>query len=395
MGSRQQMDFATLSVHAGRRVDSTTGSILPPIHQTATYVLEAVGTTRGYDYSRSSNPTRAALEENLAALEGGNHAICFSSGMAAVDAITRLLRHGEHIVSVDDVYGGVSRLFNRVLSRSGITVRYVDGTSASAVSAAITAQTRLIWIETPTNPLLQLVDIAEVARLARNRGILVAVDSTFATPYLLRPLELGADIVVHSTTKYLSGHNQVIGGACITNGQAVCDELRFIQKSVGAVPGPFDCWLTLLGIKTLPLRMEQHQRNARLVAEYLEEHPKVARVLYPGLPSHPQHALARLQQRGFGGMISFELAGGYDAAVELMNSVRLCSLAESLGAVETMITHPASMTHADVPRHERELRGVTNGLVRLSVGIEAATDILADLEQALARVSASPEERRA
>lgn len=380
------MKFATRAVRAGITPDPSTGAILPPIYQTATYTLEAVGKTKGYDYTRSSNPTRAVLEANLAALEGAAHGVAFASGMSTVDAVARLLSAGDHVVSTDDVYGGVSRLFDRILSRYGLSFTYVDSTDLAAVEAAIRPETKLLWIETPTNPLLKVTDLEAMAAVARKHKLLMGVDSTFATPYLLRPLEWGADLVVHSTTKYLSGHNQLIGGMALTSNPELFEKLKFVQKSVGAVPGPFDCWLALLGVKTLPLRMEKHSANGMAVARFLEAHPKVARVIYPGLESHPQHEVARRQMSGFSGMISFVLKGDIQSGVTLMNNVKLCSLAESLGAVETMITHPATMTHAEVPREAREARGLTDGLVRISVGIEDVDDILADLEQALGKV---------
>jgi cystathionine gamma-lyase len=379
------MKFDTRCVRAGNQPDPTTGAIVPPIYQTATYTLPEVGTNKGFDYTRSSNPTRAMLEENLAALEGGRHAVCFASGMSAVDAVLRKFNPGDHIVSSDDVYGGVSRLFNRILSRYGLEFTYVDSSDPEKVRAAVKGNTKLIWVETPTNPLLKVTDLAAISTIAKEKDVLFGVDSTFATPALLRPFEWGADIVMHSTTKYLSGHNQIIGGAVIVNTDELRDHLRFIQKSVGAVPSPFDCWLTLLGIKTLPIRMERHGENALKVARFLEEHDKVAWVRYPGLASHPQHAVAARQMSGYSGMITFELKGGIPAGKTLLNSCRMIALAESLGAVETMITHPATMTHAEVPVEERHARGLTDGLVRLSVGIEDVADILADLEQALAK----------
>ena len=379
------MKFDTRCVRAGNQPDPTTGAIVPPIYQTATYTLPEVGTNKGFDYTRSSNPTRAMLEENLAALEGGRHAVCFASGMSAVDAVLRKFNPGDHIVSSDDVYGGVSRLFNRILSRYGLEFTYVDSSDPEKVRAAVKGNTKLIWVETPTNPLLKVTDLAAISTIAKEKDVLFGVDSTFATPALLRPFEWGADIVMHSTTKYLSGHNQIIGGAVIVNTDELRDHLRFIQKSVGAVPSPFDCWLTLLGIKTLPIRMERHGENALKVARFLEEHDKVAWVRYPGLASHPQHAVAARQMSGYSGMLTFELKGGIPAGKTLLNSCRMIALAESLGAVETMITHPATMTHAEVPVAERHARGLTDGMVRLSVGIEDVADILADLEQALAK----------
>ncbi len=380
------MRFDTKVVRAGIKPDPTTGSIVPPIYQTATYTLEEVGKDKGFDYTRSSNPTRAILENSLAALEGGKFGISFASGMAAVDTILRLLSSGDHVVSSNDVYGGVYRLFNEVLGRFDLSFSFVNSSEPSAVEEAIRPNTKLIWLETPTNPLLQITDIEAIAKIAKTHGILLGVDSTFATPYLLRPLEWEVDIVMHSTTKYLSGHNQIIGGILVTNNEELNGKLKFLQKTIGAVSSPFDCWLTLSGLKTLSLRMERHSSNAIEVAQFLAENPKVDRVIYPGLPSHPQHEIAKRQMNAFGGMISFELKGGLGAGKNLMNSVQLCSLAESLGAVETMITHPASMTHADVPEEIRVARGLTNGLVRISVGIEDVSDIIADLEQALDKV---------
>ena len=380
------MKFDTKVVRAGISPDPSTGAIVPPVYQTATYVLEEVGRDKGYDYTRASNPTREVLENNLAALDGGKHGICFSSGMAAVDSLMKLFNSGDHIICSDDVYGGVSRLYNNLLVNYDLSFTYVNSSNPKEVEDAIQTNTKLIWIETPTNPLLKVTDLDAVGKIAKKHGILYGVDSTFSTPALLRPLKFGADITMHSTTKYLSGHNQIIGGVLITNNEELSEKLKFIQKTVGAVPSPFDCWLTLLGIKTLSLRMKRHCENAQAIAEFLENHTEVEKVTYPGLPSHPQHEIARVQMEGFSGMISMELKGGIAAGINLMNSLELCSLAESLGAVETMITHPATMTHADVPKEERLARGLTDGLVRLSVGIEDKDDIIADLNQALDKV---------
>ena len=380
------MKFDTKVVQAGMTPDPTTGAILPPLYQTATYVLEEVGKDKGFDYTRSSNPTRQVMEEILAILDGGKFGIAFASGMSAVDSCMRLLKAGDHVICSDDVYGGVSRHFNQILVNYDLHFSYVDSSNSANIENAIQSNTKLIWIETPTNPLLKITDLEAVGNIAKKHNILFGVDSTFATSVFLRPLEFGADLVMHSTTKYLSGHNQLIGGVVITNRENLFDQLKFVQKSIGAVPGPFDCWLTILGIKTLDLRMKKHDSNAQTVAEYLEAHPKVLSVTYPGLPSHPAHETAKKQMSGFSGMISFELTGGIPAGKIVMNSVKLAKLAESLGAVETMITHPATMTHADVPKDEREARGLTDGLVRLSVGIENPDDIIADLEQALNRV---------
>ncbi|HJN97408.1 MAG TPA: PLP-dependent aspartate aminotransferase family protein [Candidatus Marinimicrobia bacterium] len=380
------MKFDTKVVQAGITPDPTTGAILPPLYQTATYVLEEVGKDKGFDYTRSSNPTRQVMEEILAVLDGGKYGIAFASGMSAVDSCMKLLKAGDHVICSDDVYGGVSRHFNQILVNYDLHFTYVDSSNSANIENAIQSNTKLIWIETPTNPLLKITDLEAVGNIAKKHNILFGVDSTFATPVFLRPLEFGADLVMHSTTKYLSGHNQLIGGVVITNQEDLFDQLKFVQKSIGAVPGPFDCWLTILGIKTLDLRMKKHDSNAQTVAEYLEAHPKVLLVTYPGLPSHPAHETVKKQMSGFSGVISFELTGGIPAGKIVMNSVKLAKLAESLGAVETMITHPATMTHADVPKDEREARGLTDGLVRLSVGIENPDDIIADLEQALNQV---------
>ncbi len=380
------MKFDTIAVHAGISPDPSTGAILPPIYQTATYVLDEVGKGKGYDYTRSSNPTRTVLETNLAALEGGKYGVAYASGMSSVDAVLRLFNPGDHIICSDDVYGGVSRLYNQVLSRYGLEFTYVDTSYPENVVKAIKKNTKMIWVETPTNPLLKVTDLAAISKIAKKHKLLFGLDNTFATPCLLRPFDFGVDIVVHSTTKYLSGHNQIIGGVVIVNDKKTYEDLKFIQKSVGAIPSPFDCWLILLGVKTLPLRMARHCSNAMKVATYLENHKKVKRVMYPGLKSHPQHAIAKKQMKGFSGMITFELKGSIQAGIDLMNNVKLCALAESLGAVETMITHPASMTHAGVPKDVREARGLTDGIVRLSVGIEDPEDIIADLEQALKKV---------
>jgi cystathionine beta-lyase/cystathionine gamma-synthase len=377
------MKFDTKVVQAGMTPDPTTGAILPPLYQTATYVLEEVGRDKGFDYTRSANPTRQVMEEMLATIDGGKYGVAYASGMAAVDSCMKLLRAGDHVVCSDDVYGGVSRHFNQILVNYDLHFTYVDSSDPANVEHAITPNTKLIWVETPTNPLLKITDLEAVGKIAKKHGIMFGVDSTFATPVFLRPLEFGADLVMHSTTKYLSGHNQLIGGVVITNREDLFEQLKFVQKTIGAVPGPFDCWLTILGVKTLDLRMKKHAANAQAVAEYLEAHPKVSIVTFPGLPSHPMHKVAKEQMSGFSGMISFELTGGIPAGKTVMNSVQLAKLAESLGAVETMITHPATMTHADVPQAEREARGLTDGLVRISVGIENPDDIISDLEQAL------------
>ena len=377
------MNMDTKVVHAGLKPDPTTGSILPPIYQTATYVLEKVGQDKGFDYTRSSNPTRQTMEEHLAAIDNGKYGAAFASGMAAVDSCLKLLKAGDHVICSDDVYGGVSRHFNQVLVNYDLHFSYVDSSDPVNVENAIQPTTKMIWIETPTNPLLKVTDLEAVGKIAKNHDLIYGVDSTFATPVFLRPLEFGADLVMHSTSKYLSGHNQLIGGVVITNREDLFEHLKFVQKTIGAVPSPFDCWLTILGIKTLDLRMKKHTENAQSVAEFLEGHPKVRTVTYPGLPSHPMHHVAKEQMSGFSGMISFELTGGTTAGKKVMNAVQLIQLAESLGSVETMITHPATMTHGDVPKEERLARGLTDGLVRLSVGIENVNDIIHDLEIAL------------
>lgn len=380
------MKFDTKVVRAKIKPDKTTGAIIPPLYSAATYVLERVGKDKGFDYSRAANPTRQIMEENLSAIEGGKYGVAFASGMAAIDSCTKLLQAGDHVVCSDDVYGGVSRHFNNILTKYNLKFMYVDTSNPLKVKRAIRKNTKILWIETPTNPLLKVTDLRAMANIAKKHKLIYVVDSTFATPALLRPLEYGADIVIHSTTKYISGHNQLIGGILITNRKDIFNAMKFVQKTIGAVPSPFDCWLTLLGVKTLSLRMKQHCQNGQQVAEFLQNHPKVKKVTYPGLASHPQHAIAAEQMSGFSGMISFELKGGISAGKKLMNNVKLCSLAESLGAVETMITHPATMTHAEVPKKERLARGLTDGLVRLSVGIEDPRDIIADLKQALEKV---------
>ena len=377
------MKFDTKVIHAAIKPDPNTGSILPPLHQTATYVLEEVGKDKGFDYTRSANPTRQMMEDHLAAIDNGKYGIAFASGMAAVDSCLKLLKAGDHVICSDDVYGGVSRHFNQILVNYDLHFTYVDSSNAANVKNAIRKETKMIWAETPTNPLLKVTDLEAVGKIAKERNLIFGVDSTFATPVFLRPLEFGVDLVMHSTTKYISGHNQLIGGMVITNREDLFDKLKFVQKTIGAVPSPFDCWLTLLSVKTLDLRMKKHAENAQSVAEYLENHPKVASVTYPGLASHPMHHVAKEQMSGFSGMISFELHDGIPAGKTLMNSVVLAQLAESLGSVETMITHPATMTHAEVPEEERMARGLTDGLVRLSVGIENVEDIIHDLEMAL------------
>ena len=377
------MKFDTKVLHAAIKPDLTTGSIVTPLHQTATYVMEEVGKDKGFDYARSANPTRQIMEDHLAALDSGKYGVAFSSGMAAVDSCLKLLKTGDHVICSDDVYGGTYRLFNQLLINYDLHFTYVDTSFPDKIEKAIRPETKMIWAETPTNPLLKITDLNAVAKIAKKHDLIFGIDTTFITPVFLRPLEFGADLVIHSTTKYLSGHSQLIGGMVITNREDLFDQLKFVQKTVGAIPSPFDCWLTLLGVKTLDIRMKKHASNAQGVAEFLENHPKVASVTYPGLPSHPMYQVAKEQMSGFSGMISFELTGGISAGKTLMNSVQLAQIAESLGSVETMIAHPATMTHTAIPKEERLASGLTDGLVRLSVGIENVNDIIHDLEIAL------------
>ena len=379
------MGFSTDAIHVGQEPDPSTGAVVAPIYQTSTYVQEEMGKHKGYEYARSANPTRSALERNLARLEGGERALAFASGMAAINAVMTLLKSGDHVICSHAVYGGVYRLFTKVLLRFGLEFSFVDTTSAAEVEKAFKKNTRLLYIETPTNPTMAVSDLREMSRLARARGVPLVVDNTFMSPYLQRPLEFGADMVVHSTTKFLNGHSDSIGGAVILNRQEDYDRLYFIQKSAGAILGPFDCWLVLRGVKTLAVRMVQHDKNGRAIAAFLEPHKKVQRVYYPGLTSHPQHELAKKQMKGFGAMLSFEL-GSLAAAQRMLRQVKVCSLGESLGGVETLISHPATMTHASVPPEERQKIGITDGLVRISVGIEDVEDLIADLDRALAHV---------
>ncbi|HKJ02910.1 MAG TPA: PLP-dependent aspartate aminotransferase family protein [Longimicrobiales bacterium] len=375
--------FGTKAVHAGASPEPVTGAIMTPIFQTSTYVQPAVGEPRGhYDYGRTANPTREALEANLAALESGSRAVAFASGLAAIEGIVKRLSAGDHVVSEENTYGGTTRMFNRVLSRLGIEFSYVDASDASAVAAAMRPNTRLVHVETPTNPMMRVCDLAAVAEVAHAGGALLSVDNTFASPYNQRPLEWGADFVVHSSTKYVNGHSDVIGGLVAVEDEELAEELLFLRKSTGAVPGPMDCWLTLRGLKTLHVRMRQHNANGMAVARFLEGHPKVDRVLYPGLPSHPQHDLAARQMDGFTGMVSVDV-GTLERAKALTEHCRIFALAESLGGVESLISVPALMTHASVPEERRAAMGITPGLVRLSVGIEDEVDIVQDLERVL------------
>jgi len=376
--------FSTRAIHAGQEPDPTTGAVTVPIYQTSTYAQEALGRNKGYEYARTHNATRAALEGNLAALEGGTHGICFASGLAATHTLMQTLSSGDHVVAGDNLYGGSYRMFTKVLERLGLRFTFVPAHDPAAFERAFRPETRLVFVETPTNPMMQLTDIAAVSRLAHARNVRLVVDNTFMTPFFQRPLSLGADLVLHSLTKYLNGHSDLVGGAIVTSDPAMADEIRYLQNAIGAVPGPMDCWLTLRGTKTLAVRMRQHERNAIELARLLEAHPGVPHVFYPGLPSHPQHELAKRQASGFGGMISFIPGdGSLEAGRRVFDRFRVFTRAESLGGVESLVCHPASMTHASVPRETRLAMGFADGLLRLSVGIEDLDDLRADLEMAL------------
>ena len=379
------MGFATIAIHTGSEPDEATGSVTVPIYQTSTYAQDALGKNKGYEYARTQNPTRSAVERNLAALEGARFGFAFASGMAAIDATLRLVKAGEHVIVSDNTYGGTARLFNRILANYNVEFDYVDTSEPLNVEAAIKPNTKMVFLETPTNPVMILTDLKEISEIAHRAGARVVCDNTFLSPYLQRPLEFGVDIVVHSTTKYLNGHSDGVGGIVVLNDEEDANWIGFVQNSVGAILSPFDSWLVVRGTKTLALRMEQHDKSGRAVAAFLEEHPKVRKVYYPGSASHPQHALARRQQRGFGGMVAFDV-GSLAAAKVVLESVQLCTLAESLGGVETLISHPATMTHASVDEAKRQRLGITDGLVRISVGIEDTDDIIADLDQALEKV---------
>ena len=373
----------TLAIHAGQQPDPSTGAIMTPVYFTSTYVQDGPGGHKGFEYSRTRNPTRDALEGNLAALEGGQWGLCFASGCAAASTIMASLSAGDHVVCGDDVYGGTFRLFDKVFRRLGIGFTFVDQTDVEATRAAMAPNTKMLWVETPTNPMLKVVDIAAMAQLAHNAGALLVVDNTFATPVLQQPLRLGADLVVHSTTKYLGGHSDVVGGAVVGNAEALHQSLAFLQNAMGATPGPMDCFLTLRGTKTLHLRMARHVENAQILAAWLAGHSAVEKVIYPGLGTHPQHALAARQMSGPGGMISVVVKGGLEKADRVLRAVKIFACAESLGGVESLIEHPAIMTHASVPAEHRKVLGIDDGLIRLSVGVEAAADLQADLEAAL------------
>ncbi len=379
------MDFSTMAIHEGQAPDAATGATVVPVYQTSTFTQQGIGEHKGFEYSRLSNPTRTALEVSLAALEHARYGLAFASGLAAEHAVFSLLNPGDHIVTVANVYGGTVRLFERLFSRYGITFSYVEGSDAQEFEGAIGSNTKLIWLETPTNPLLTIVDIEAVAAIARARGVLLAVDNTFASPYFQRPLELGADIVVQSTTKYIAGHSDVIGGAVLLNDASIYEELRFFQNTIGAIPGPQDVWLTLRGVKTLAVRMRQHEANAFAVARFLQDHPRVSQVYFPGLPQHPNHEVARRQMSGFGGMVSFRLKeGNRDSVNAFVKKLKVFALADSLGGVESLVCFPMVMTHDAVPEKQRLELGITGDLLRLSIGIEGIDDLLADLKQALA-----------
>ena len=379
------MGFATTAIHAGQEPDSATGAVTVPIYQTSTYAQEGLGKHTGFEYARTSNPTRLALERNLAALEGAQFGYAFASGMAAIDATMRLVKAGDHVIVSDNTYGGTNRLFKRVLANYGIEFEFVDTSDVTNVEAAIKENTRMVFVETPTNPVMIVTDLKAVSDAAHAAGARVVCDNTFMSPYLQRPMEFGVDIVVHSTTKFLNGHSDGIGGAVVLNNEDDAAWLGFVQNSAGAILSPFDSWLVLRGVKTLALRMEQHDKSGRAVAAFLEDHPKVLKIYYPGSKSHKQHDLAARQQKGFGSMVSFDV-GSLEAARTVLESVKVCTLAESLGGVESLICHPASMTHASVAPEVRERLGITDGLVRISVGIEDTDDIIADIDQALDKI---------
>lgn len=378
--------FDTNCIHAGQPPDPTTGAISFPIYQTSTYVQEGIGKHKGFEYSRTDNPTRNALQECLASLEGARFGLCFASGMAAISNVLTLLKSGDEVIASDDLYGGTPRVFDKVYADFGISFTYVDTSHTEKIEKAITKNTKLVWIETPTNPLLKITEIRAVESLCKRHKLILVVDNTFATPYLQRPLDLGADIVVHSTTKYIGGHADTVGGAILTSNDKCYERLKFCQNAAGAIMGPFDAYLTMRGVKTLPVRMDRHCDNAENLAEYLEGHAKISRVIYPGLESFPQHEIARRQMRRFGGIISFEIKGGLEAAHRLLDNIKLFSLAESLGGVESLIEHPALMTHAALSAERREKTGITDGLIRISVGIESYEDLHKALDEALKAV---------
>ncbi|MBI4283253.1 MAG: PLP-dependent transferase [Chloroflexi bacterium] len=379
------MKFETLAIHAGERPDRTFGAVSVPIYQTSTFAFEDVGKTRGYDYSRTANPTRKVLEDTIAQLEGGKAGFAFATGMAAEATVIHLLKAGDHIISGDDVYGGTYRLFQNVMQNFGLEFTFLRMNSRRAIEDAIKPNTRMLWLETPSNPLLNIVDLEMAVDVARRHHLLTAIDNTFATPYFLRPIEYGIDLVVHSTTKYLNGHCDVVGGAVVTTTDELTERVQFLLNALGTCASPFDCWLVLRGIETLPVRMKQHQENAFAIANYLKEHPAVKKVYYPGLESHPGHKVAKKQMKGFGGMVSFELKGGIRAVHRCLKKIKVFALAESLGGAASLVEHPATMSHASMPKEHREKVGITDELIRLSVGLENADDLIESLKEALAR----------
>jgi cystathionine gamma-lyase/cystathionine beta-lyase len=380
------MKFETIAIHAGKRPDASTGSISVPIYQTSTFVFEDVGKTRGWDYSRTANPTRKVLEDTIAQLEGGKAGFAFATGMAAETTVMHLLKTGDHVISGDDVYGGTYRLFQDVMTNFGLEFTFLRMDNRERIEEVIRPNTRMLWLETPSNPLLNIIDLEMVVDIARRHKLLTVIDNTFATPYFLRPIEYGIDLVVHSTTKYLNGHCDVVGGAVVTTTDELTQRLQFLLNAMGTCAAPFDCWLVLRGIETLPIRMKQHQENALAVANYLKGHPKVKRVLYPGLKSHTGHEIAKRQMKGFGGVVSCELTGGIKGVNTFLRRLKVFSLAESLGGITSLAEHPATMSHASMPKDYRERVGITNGLIRLSVGLENVDDLTEDLEQALNRL---------
>jgi cystathionine gamma-lyase/cystathionine beta-lyase len=377
------MKFETIAIHAGQRPDKAYGAVSPPIYQTSTFAFADVGKTTGYDYSRTANPTRKILEDTIAALEGGKAGFAFATGMAAETTVIHLLKAGDHVISGDDIYGGTYRLFENIMKNLGLEFTYVRMDSRAKIEKAIRPNTKMLWLETPSNPLLNIVDVEMVADIARKHKILTAIDNTFASPYLLRPIEYGIDLVVHSTTKYLNGHCDVVGGAVVTTTDELTQKMQFLLNAMGTCASPFDCWLVLRGIETLPVRMRQHEENARAIANHLNKHQAVKRVYYPGLPTHPGHDIAKRQMKGFGGMVSFEVKGGIEAANKFQKKIKIFALAESLGGCASLADHPGTMTHASMPKDVREKVGITDDLIRLSIGLENADDLIEDLDQAL------------
>ncbi|MFH1892543.1 MAG: cystathionine gamma-synthase [Candidatus Zixiibacteriota bacterium] len=384
--SKDKTRFETRAIHAGQSPDPSTGAITTPIFQTSTYVQEGVGGHKGYEYSRTDNPTRTALQECLASLENAKYGLSFASGMSTISTIMNLLKAGDHVVSSDDVYGGTYRIFEQVFRNYDLKYDYVNTSNLSEIESAIKPETKMVWVETPTNPLLKITDLKGAAEICRKHNLISCVDNTFGTPYFQKPLDYGIDIVMHSVTKFLGGHADTVGGALMTSNDKLYDRLKFCQNAVGAIPGPFDCWLVLRGVKTLAVRMERHAQNAGQIANWLEAHPKVRKVIYPGLESHPGHEIAKKQMTGFGGLISFEIDGSQADAVKFLDNVKLFALAESLGGVESLIEHPGLMTHASIPAEVRHEKGLSDNLIRISVGIEHVDDLIADLDDALANL---------